>query len=83
MNKPQTDAALALLDDLKAQAERILEAGYDIRTAIEDAEANLLDDEVDPAADRRDLIGDALDQIDAYAMEAEGASLDIRELLDD
>ena len=83
MNKTKTDAALALLDELKAQAERILEVGYDLQTAISNAEANLLDDDVDPAADRRDLIGFELDYIGCYAMEAEGAALDIRDLLDD
>ena len=82
MNQTKTDAALALLDDLKAQAERLLEAGNDILTAISDAEANLLDDDVDPAADLRDLIGSELDEIDDCASEAEGASLDVRDLLD-
>jgi hypothetical protein len=83
MNKTKTDAALALLDDLKAEAERLEQAAAEMLDAISNAEENLLADDVDPAADRRDLIGSELDYIDSYAMEAEGAVLDIRDLLDD
>jgi hypothetical protein len=83
MSADQTTDALALLDDLKAQAERLEQAASEMLDAIADAEAALLDDDADPAADRRDLIGAELDQIDDCAMEAEGAALDARDLLDD
>jgi hypothetical protein len=81
MNKSQTDAALELLDNLKYAAERLESAAANILDAIGAAEENLLGDGVDPTADRSDLIGSDLAEVESMAFESEGAVLDIREML--
>ncbi|MCP4239304.1 MAG: hypothetical protein GY772_01970 [bacterium] len=83
MSADQTNDALALLDALKDQADRLHEASCEILDAISAAEEALLDDDVDPDADRCDLIGAELGQICGAGNEAEGAALDIRDLLGD
>ncbi len=83
MNQPQTDDSLALLDELKAQAERLEQAASEMLDAVRDAEGALLADDVDPDADRCDLIGSELGTIAAVAMDAEGAALQVRDLLGD
>jgi hypothetical protein len=83
MNKPDTDAALELLDKLKEAANSMYKAASHILDAIGDAEGNLLGDDVDPAADRSALIASELAAVESMVNQAEDAVFDSRDLLAD
>jgi len=69
------------LDEIKAQADRAIEAANTIRDNVEEAVGFLLADEADPLAGLWDLIGPEIEEIDRQTQEVKGAAADLDDLM--